>query len=443
MSTPRVCIAIAEFYPWLGGAEQQARMQGRLLYERGVAATVVTLRLERSWRKHDTVDGAHVIRVAGWLVAGREKRPPLLRKLSYIMGMAAIGWTLWRQRHNYDVVHVYKLNIVALSAALGCAVARKPMLVVVRSAGLGGASARESDLSWVSESDDTTTATENVVEAQRLYGDLEDLERIGRPGVQLCRYLLRRNGAVVVALSSRMRTYLAEHHFDLPGNQLIPNGVDTRQFAPAVLAPHGDERKHTVMCVSKLRYEKGVDVLLRAWRQVQDEAPDSRLIIVGDGPLRSPLERLAADLGIEHSVEFAGRQADVPAQLSRTGLAVLSSRYEGMPNAVLEAMSCGVPCVATRVSGTEDIIQDGVNGLLVNPEEVEPLAQALLILLRDPELAQQLGRAARVTIERHYAVDHIMEQYEDLYQHLASRDRSLARRLNAPVDRANPRQARG
>lgn len=436
MTKPRVCIAIAEFYPSLGGTEQQARMQGRLLRERGIEASVVTLRLDPTWPRHDVVDGAPVTRVAGWLLVGREKRPAPLRKLSYIMGMMAIGWALWRQRHTYDVVHVYKLNLLALPTALACLAARKPMLIVVRSAGLGDAAGPVSDSSWVGEPDAATLAatTANVVEAQRLYGDLEDLERIGRAGVRFCRYLLRRNGAVVVALSSRMQTYLAGRHFDLPGHQLIPNGVDIRQFTPAPPDSGPDARERTVMCVSKLRYEKGVDVLLRAWQRVHAEAPEARLIVVGDGPLRAPLERLAADLGIERSIEFTGRQADIPAQWRRAGLAVLSSRYEGMPNAVLEAMACGLPCVATRVSGTEDIIQDGVNGLLVEPEDVGGLAGALLSLLRDPALTRRLGVAARETIERSYTTDHVMDLYEALYQRLALRSRPAVGQVSAAVE---------
>ena len=82
-------------------------------------------------------------------------------------------------------------------------------------------------------------------------------------------------------------------------------------------------------------------------------------------------------------------------------------------------MACGLPCVATRVSGSEDIIQHGVNGLLVEPEDYQGMAQALLTLLRDPAMARQYGRAARVTIEQHYSLEHIMDRYIELYQRIA------------------------
>jgi glycosyltransferase involved in cell wall biosynthesis len=171
-----------------------------------------------------------------------------------------------------------------------------------------------------------------------------------------------------------------------------------------------------------LRYEKGIDVLLQAWYLVQKQLPQpsqARLIIVGDGPLQTQLECMAQALGIAGSVEFAGLQSDILAQLHRGTLAVLPSRFEGMPNALLEAMACGSACVATRVSGSEDIIQHGVNGLLVESEDYQGMAQALFTLLRNPALAQKYGHVARTTIEKHFSLEHITDMYVELYQRIA------------------------
>jgi glycosyltransferase involved in cell wall biosynthesis len=175
-----------------------------------------------------------------------------------------------------------------------------------------------------------------------------------------------------------------------------------------------------------LAYQKGVDVLLQAWRMVQQESPQARLIIVGIGPLQAQLEHLAKALDIQDSVEFAGFQHDVAAQLHRGSLAVLPSRFEGMPNVVLEAMACGLPCVSTHVSGSEDIIQHGVNGLLVEPEDYQSLAEALLTLLRDPALAQKYGSAARATIEKHYSLERITDMYVELYERIVGRRSQVA-----------------
>jgi glycosyltransferase involved in cell wall biosynthesis len=249
--------------------------------------------------------------------------------------------------------------------------------------------------------------------------DLEVLAGMGKPVVRLLSSLLHSNRAVVVVLSSRMKISLTEHGFDLLDVQLIPNGVDITRFNPTHLDSSSDGREQIVVCVSGLRYEKGIDVLLQAWHLVHQQALQARLIIVGDGGLQFQLECMAKALGIANSVEFTGLQTDVPTQLHRGGIAVLPSRWEGMPNALLEAMGCGLPCVATRVSGSEDIIQHGVNGLLVEPEDYHSMAQALLTLLLDPGLTQKFGLAARKTVERHYSFDHVMDSYIELYQRIA------------------------
>jgi glycosyltransferase involved in cell wall biosynthesis len=240
-----------------------------------------------------------------------------------------------------------------------------------------------------------------------------------QPVVRLTRFLLQRAHAVVVVLSTRMKTSLAEHNFQMPDLQLIPNGVDIIRFHPSDMDTALTEREQVVVCVAGLRYSKGIDVLLQAWHLVHKEAPQARLIIVGTGSLQSQLERMAEALSIADNVEFAGLQSDIPAQLRRGNLAVLPSRWEGMPNALLEAMACGLACVATRVSGSEDIIQHEVNGLLVEPEDYQGLAQAILTLLRDPALIQEYGRAARQTIEQRYSFEQVIDRYIELYQRIA------------------------
>lgn len=97
-----------------------------------------------------------------------------------------------------------------------------------------------------------------------------------------------------------------------------------------------------------------------------------------------------------------------------------------MPNALLEATACGLACVATSVSGSEDIIQHGQNGLLVEPEDYEGMAQALLTLLHDPELVQRYGQAARVITEKHYSLEHITNMYIELYNRLTDRSQQAA-----------------
>ncbi|MFL5624908.1 MAG: glycosyltransferase family 4 protein, partial [Ktedonobacteraceae bacterium] len=398
----------------------QALAQGRSLCERGYAATIVTFRHDRAWPLHEVIEGVPVIRVAGVLLGGREKLPRVLQKVFYLLAMVVMGWTLWRQRFYYDILHVYQLTLLTLPTALVCRVIGKSMIIAVRCADSGKKAKAQNKVSLIAGPLDATAPWLQVDGEARAEGDLKDLERLGKLVVRITRSLLKRIGAVVVVLSSRMEAYLKAHDFILPDTRLIPNGVDITRFAPINEAASFDERAPVVVCASRLCYQKGIDVLLQAWYLVQKKLPEARLIIIGIGPIQTQLEHMTKELGLAGSVEFAGLQRDVPAQLHRGRLAVLSSRFEGMPNAVLEAMACGLPCVATRVSGSEDIIQHGVNGLLVESEDYQGMAQALLTLLCDPALAQQYGRAARATIEQHYSLEHITDMYTELYQRLAN-----------------------
>lgn len=416
MSPVRVYIVISTFLPLIGGAEKQALTHSCGLQERGFVATIVTFRHDKQWLAYEVVESIPTLRVAGRLLGGREKLPRPLQKLLYLLALLVMTWTLWRHRHRYDVIHLYHLGMLAFPIALVCWLASRPLVVSVRAAGSGKVSRSSKKALLLAGPLDHSAPLLKFNGRTSVGGDLEGLEMLGKPIVRFTRLLLRHIGAVLVILSSQTQAYLAAHNFTLPHIHLIPNGVNLTRFTPTNEDSSSGERAMVVVCVARLDYQKGLDVLLQAWRMIQQEVLLARLIIVGTGPLQSQLELLTQALSIQHSVEFTGFQQDVLAQLHRGILAVHPSRWEGMPNAVLEAMACGLPCVATRVSGCEDLIQDGVNGLLVAPEDYLGLAQALVTLLRDPVLARQYGHAARATIEKHYAHDQVMDQYVELYR---------------------------
>ncbi len=421
MNPLRVYIVIPTFLPIVGGSEKQALAHGRGLQERGLVTTIVTFRYQRQWLPCDVVESVPTLRVAGRLLGGREKLPRLLQKLLYLMALPVMAWTLWRHRHHYDVIHLHQLGMLAFPVALVCWMTGKPLVVSVRAAGSGKTSGSSGKALLLAGPLDPKTPWLQFNGRTQIAGDLEGLERLGKPIARLTHALLRHISAVLVILSVQTRAYLAAHDFLLPDTRLIPNGVDLTRFTPIDEGTFGQQPAIVVVCVARLDYQKGIDVLLQAWRLVQREVPQGRLIIVGSGPLQAQLELLAQALHIQHSIEFAGLQHDVPAQLHQGSLAVLPSRCEGMSNAILEAMACGLPCVATRVSGCEDLIQHGVNGLLVASEDYQGMAQALLTLLRDPLLARTYGQAARATVERHYARERVIDQYVNLYQTIVSR----------------------
>jgi glycosyltransferase involved in cell wall biosynthesis len=188
----------------------------------------------------------------------------------------------------------------------------------------------------------------------------------------------------------------------------VPNYVDADAIIPKT-SPGGD-----VVYVGRLSEEKGVDVLLEAL----ERAPTLRVEIVGDGPERSSLERLAASLGVGERVRFRGRlpAVDVHEALRTAAVATVPSRwYENMPITVLEAFAAGVPVVASALGGLPELIEDGRDGMLVPPDEPGALADALRSVTSDTVRAFAMGMAGREKIERDYSPASHLGRIEALY----------------------------
>ena len=241
---------------------------------------------------------------------------------------------------------------------------------------------------------------------------------------------IRKANVYYQILSSRSYQYLLHHNFRQERIIYIPNGVDTQHFYPVSWIKPGEmalRAERLFICVARLEYAKGIDVLLHAWAWMMALPPAwreklrPRLRLVGDGACREQLERLTAELGIQESVEFCGTRLDVAYLLQDAWGFVLPSRWEGMPNALLEAMSCALPCIATRVSGSEDVLEQGQNGLLVEPEQPQQLAYALRLLVEDADLAMQLGCAGYETVLRYYQLGTTVQGCLAFYRYLLSR----------------------
>jgi glycosyltransferase involved in cell wall biosynthesis len=169
----------------------------------------------------------------------------------------------------------------------------------------------------------------------------------------------------------------------------IPNIV----LSPGVT---GRARHREVLAMGRLSREKGFDLLLEAWALAIPRLPDWSLRIVGDGQMRDELVRRAGSLGIENHVTFAPFSDDPFSLYSECGIFVLSSRFEGLPFVLIEAMTCGTACISFDCpNGPREVIRNGVNGLLVSAEQVNALASAIVKLGENPMLRQRLGYEAR------------------------------------------------
>lgn len=176
------------------------------------------------------------------------------------------------------------------------------------------------------------------------------------------------------------------------------------------------EKVPIIVSAGRLSVEKGFSYLLKSVSILATEGTDCRLVILGKGKEDDRLKSLASELGIKNKIAFLGFQENPYKYLANSTVFVLSSLYEGFPNVLLEAMALGVPSVATRcLTGPEEIIVDGVNGLLVPPADEKELADAIKRLLNDEDLRRRLGEAGRKRAED-FRVDKIVSQYEKVIE---------------------------
>lgn len=222
----------------------------------------------------------------------------------------------------------------------------------------------------------------------------------------------------VVCVSQQVADFAADH-VGIPRTNtvVIPNGVDLRTFGQSLtvrearLALGLPLDEPLIGTVTRLQPVKRLDVLLYAVAPL----PDVHAVIVGDGPQLARLETLSDELNLETRVRFIGHRRDVRPWLAALDVFVLPSAWEGMSNALLEAMATGLPVVATAVGGTPEVVVDGVTGLLVPPGDPDLLAQAIRQLLRDLDLRHTMGQAGRARVEKSFSIEETVRRTEELY----------------------------
>lgn len=207
------------------------------------------------------------------------------------------------------------------------------------------------------------------------------------------------------------------HSYDLPEEKVVRiyNPVDIvsiREKAAAIPNPY-DRNLRNIVAMGRLRHQKGFDILLHAITQVIRTIPNIHLTILGKGDKKDELQKLAADLNIGAKVTFAGFVDNPYPYLGHADLFVLPSRFEGLSNALLEALACGVTVVATDApGGTTEVIENGVNGWLVKPEDAEALANGIRVALSTPLTLR--GSKLQEHVENKFGIRTIISQYESI-----------------------------
>jgi glycosyltransferase involved in cell wall biosynthesis len=242
------------------------------------------------------------------------------------------------------------------------------------------------------------------------------LTRLQTPFSAMVEQQLFRRAARMTAVAKSVVHEMQEYGISAERVQILGNGTDAAFFAP-------DDRprpaRPTFLYAGRLAHRKGLFDFVEAARLLTKSNPDVRVQLAGSGPLEAALRAKVAEHRLEGSVEFLGhvgtRDALREAYRSATAY-VQPSHYEGLPTSLLEAMSAGAACIATNVSGHPDVIQSGVNGLLVEAQQPEALAAAMQRIASNPTEAMAFGRAARATILEQFTWPHLTRAYLDVYE---------------------------
>lgn len=387
----RIAFVISHYPPTIGGLEIAAQRLARALVKRGHRVSVYT--------RH--VAGQPEVDIDAFGVAvHRTMRPIAIGPLWGLTYMAAVRRWL-RREGPFDVIHCHQAYFHTLVAQR----AARP---------------------WKAA----------VVNTLASSGDLNDFALLAaqRGGAWIVRKLLAGESGYIALASAPLaeaHAWCDRHGCPLEMVTQIPNFIDAEHFSPQPEQRRGIEG----VFVGRLVAVKNVAGLLAAFAEARSAAPTARISIVGDGELRAALETERDRLGLRDAVEFVGAHGDVRPFLRRASFAVSASRVEGMSNALLEQLSCGLPAIMPDVGGVHDALNperepeeplaDGVTrlpaGLVTRPADREALARALRWMLESESSRAAMAERARQLAERHFSEAAVVPRLEEFYRFLRAR----------------------
>jgi glycosyltransferase involved in cell wall biosynthesis len=367
---------IPNFYPYhpnAGGAERQCLKLSQELVKNGVDIDVLTYRLRSEWATHEEIDGIKI------------------RRLPYFvpneLNLPVWFYYLWKNRNNYDIFHVHLFNGAHFVAASWIArIYAKPIIVKIANSGenfdvISTRKLRWPLRAWVFQS--LLSSTNIVAISKSIRKELQNLNITERQIISIP------NGVELIGQTQDSIKYQQRNILGIPKDATV------------------------ILTVGSLTPKKGMPYLLDAWDQIRHKFPNALLVNVGGKELPAYCQQ--ANENPDSQVKFYLNQPEgVLPFLQSADIFILPSLAEGLSNALLEAQSCGLPCIATRVGGNPDIISDGVNGILIEPRSVDQIVNSLDILISSHELRITYGKNA-VLKSREYDIGHIAKKYIELY----------------------------
>ncbi len=237
---------------------------------------------------------------------------------------------------------------------------------------------------------------------------------------EMLRYLLYPRSTCITVLDARSAEYFPSKIRSKV--RVLPNPVTLPARARAGTQASRDKESKTIVAMGKLHPQKGFDLLLRAFAMLAPNYLEWHLEIWGEGPARHELETLRQHLGLYTQASLPGNTAGPYEAMQRASLFVLSSRFEGFPTVLGEAMACGLPVISFACpTGPDQLIRDGIDGRLVPPGDVVALAAAMEALMRDESERQRLAARGPEVLER-FSLDRIMQRWEGLIEEIVGRD---------------------
>lgn len=373
-------MVVERFYPHVGGSETQALNLSRKLQEMGIKLFVLTRRTLKEMAPYEEVRGIRVYRV----LPNGTGLPTLL------MASFSFAWFLFEKRNDYDIIHCHGMGWAGPVSSLMGMLLRKKTIVKVATAGdISGKIAGKKEIpQWI-----------NAI-----------------------RLTLLKRASGLICISYEIADELRKKGFPEKRLVHIANGVDIERFAlrdeKRKLLP---QDKLNIIFSGRLVYRKGIDVLLEAFKRIVTHYPQTHLHILGSAKLQmgdeyeDKLRGFVRDNNLKDAVTFHGDMDNVEDYLKEADIFAFPSRHEGLPNALLEAMACGLPVVATSIGGIVDVIKNGENGILVEPDDVDGLCKEITGMINSTDLRERLGKAARNTVEKGYSLEAIAGKYLELY----------------------------
>lgn len=373
----RLLLLCPLYPPVTGGAELQAQRLARALDSRGVRVTIMTRSL-RGELMYESDGGIRVVRGLSGVHLGP------LWGLTY---MWSAGRWLRRLADAWDIVQNQQVGLHSWVSVRVARQLRRPSVLRFACSGEGG------DLAMM---------------------------KTHRFGQRLVDGLRAANA--YVALTAQGASEIAAH--GLPARQVItiPNGVDLERFKSLQWPTLAQSEPLRLLFVGRLARQKGLDVLLGALATLRDRIA-FKLRVVGEGDERDRLCGQAHQAGLGGHVEFRGHSADITQDYAWCEILVMPSRFEGMPNVALEALSSGRPVLGSRVGGITELVAPGVNGWLVPGEDADALAGSIARMALQRDELRIMGREGRRIVEERYSLDASAAQYLRLYERLLTERR--------------------